>query len=188
MHRYYYFDSVISSEDCDSFVNSFDDKEFDSGQIKLDDTGNEGEGEIRKSKVLWIDPKHIMVRAVWSYILEVNTMIDGFNLLLDGYEPKAQLTKYDNIGDNYSWHTDTFISNNKSDSIRKLSLSLQLSKPEDYKGSELQLFNGDKEPEKLPINQGSIVIFRSEEWHRVTQLLEGVRYSLVFWGTGPRLI
>ena len=45
--------------------------------------------------------------------------------------------------------------------IRKLSAILQLSKPEDYKGSELQLFNGDKEPEKLPINQGSIVIFTS---------------------------
>ena len=66
-----------------------------------------------------------------------------------------------------------------------MSASVQLSKPEDYTGGALQLFNGTIDPEVLPIqNQGSIIVFRSLEWHRVTELTKGVRYSLVFWAGG----
>ena len=188
MYRCYYFNSAVRPEDCDSFVDSYKYKEFETGQVKLDLDGNEGEEEIRKSKILWIHPKHLMVRTIWSYVLEANVI--NFKLLLDGKHDSAQLTKYDDIDHHYGWHTDNIIGNTDSNTpIRKLSAILQLSKPEDYKGCELQLFNGDKEPEKLPImDQGSLIIFRSEEWHRVTKLIKGERYSLVFWATGPHLI
>ena len=67
-------------------------------------------------------------------------------------------------------------------------ISKGLSKPEDYKGCELQLFNGESEPEELPIKkQGSLIMFKADEWHRVTKLTECARYSLVMWITGPQL-
>jgi PKHD-type hydroxylase len=111
-------------------------------------------------------------------------MNQNFQLNLTGYE-KAQLTKYDDDCF-YEWHTDAFNDDNMP--TRKLSAILQLSKPEDYKGCELQLFNGTKEPEELPIkNQGSVIVFKSDEWHRVSKLTDGVRYSVVMWATGARL-
>jgi len=33
--------------------------------------------------------------------------------------------------------------------------------------------------------QGSIIIFDSREWHRVSPVTKGVRYSLVSWSLGP---
>lgn len=186
MYRCYYINNAVNPEDCDSFVDSYKSKEFETGEIKLDN-GNQSEEEIRKSKILWIHPKHLMVRTVWSYILEANAI--NFKLVLDGNHDYAQLTKYDSTVHHYGWHTDHPLGSTESNTpIRKLSAILQLSKPEDYKGCDLQVFNGDREPEKPVIDQGSLTIFRSEEWHRITNLIEGERYSLVFWATGPQLI
>ena len=66
---------------------------------------------------------------------------------------------------------------------------MQLSKSENYKGSELKLFSGPLDEEDLPIGeQGDIIVFRSEEWHKVTPLIDGTRYSIVMWAIGDRLI
>jgi PKHD-type hydroxylase len=69
-----------------------------------------------------------------------------------------------------------------------------LSKPEDYEGGELEfgLFNPNtkrkynflKCEEIKP--QGSIVVFPSFLWHRVTPVTKGKRNSLVIWSQGDR--
>ena len=179
MHRYYYRNEAVSSKDCDEFIDKYKDFEFGKGLV-----GGEGNEklEYRKAKVHWLETNNLMARTLWSYILEINQ--NFWQLNLDGYE-KGQLTKY-NDECFYEWHKDADYGHGL---IRKLSAVLQLSKPEDYKGCELQLFNGANELEELPIKkQGSVIIFKSDEWHRVTRLLEGTRYSLVMWATGAKLI
>lgn len=179
MFRYYYQDNAISEKDCDEFIDKYKDVEFDEGLVVGE---NQEEQKYRKAKVYWLEINNLLVRALWSYVLEINR--DGYQLSLDGHE-KVQLTKY-NDECFYDWHRDA---NYKDDQIRKLSAVLQLSKPEDYKGCELQLFNGMNEPEELPIKkQGSLIVFKSDEWHRITKLTEGVRYSLVMWVKGAKLI
>ena len=179
MHRYYYRNEAVSSKDCDEFIDKYKDFEFGKGLV-----GGEGNEklEYRKAKVHWLETNNLMARTLWSYILEINQ--NFWQLNLDGYQ-KAQLTKYDDECF-YEWHKDADYGHGL---IRKLSAVLQLSKPEDYNGCELQLFNGANELEELPIKkQGSVIIFKSDEWHRVTRLLEGTRYSLVMWVTGAKLI
>ena len=182
MYKYYCIDKAISEKDCDEFVDKYKDCEFDTGLVGLANNDDcEYQEILRKSKLIWIERTNLLVRGLWSYVLEVN---QNFQFNLSGYE-NAQLAKYEN-GDFYDWHKD--IKENNSGSERKLSATLQLSKPEDYKGCELQLFNGAKELEELPVkNQGSIIVFRSDEWHRATPITEGVRYSLVLWASGDKL-
>ena len=179
LYRYYYRDEVISGKDCDEFIDKYKDVEFNKGLVG----GNTNENlEYRNAKVHWLENNNLLVRALWSYVLEMNHSF--WQLNLDGYQ-KVQLTKYDDDC-YYEWHKD---SDYTDGTTRKLSAVLQLSKPEDYKGCELQLFDGIKEPEELPIKkQGSVIVFKSDEWHRVTKLINGVRYSIVMWAVGPKLI
>ena len=181
MHKYYYIKKAVSEKDCDNFLDEHKNSEFKNATVV--GSSEEEDKQYRQAKVRWIDGNELIVRVVWSYILEMNR---HFKLHLDGYE-QVQLTKYDQ--DNfYKWHQDSGDTTGPL-ARRKLSAVLQLSKPEDYEGCELQLFNGDIDVEKLPIiNQGSLIIFRSTEWHRVTQLTKGIRYSLVFWATGSPLV
>ena len=178
MHRYYYRNEAVSGKDCDEFIDKYKDVDFNQGLV-----GGESQEELkyRKAKVHWLDFDNVLVRALWSYVLEMN---QHFKCNINAYE-KVQLTKYDSKCF-YTWHQDK-IYNDKPE--RKLTAVLQLSKPEDYKGCELQLFNGSKEPDELPIkNQGSIIVFKSYEWHRITELTDGTRYSLVMWATGRPLV
>ena len=71
--------------------------------------------------------------------------------------------------------------------MRKLSTIVQLSNPDDYEGGEFQFFNGEEEPEDLKIkSQGSVIVFDSLDWHRLTPITSGVRYSLTQWSQGPK--
>jgi len=181
VHKYYYINKAVSEKDCDNFLEEHKNAEFKNATVAGGDEVNEK--QYRQAKVRWINGNELIVRAIWSYVLEMNR---NFKLHLDDYE-QVQLTKY-NQDNYYKWHQD---SGNLAGPLarRKLSAVLQLSKPEDYEGCELQIFNGDLDLEKLPIeNQGSLIIFSSTEWHRVTPLTSGIRYSLVFWATGSPLV
>ena len=69
---------------------------------------------------------------------------------------------------------------------RKLSMTVQLSDSKDYEGGEFHFYNGIDDPEIPPIQeQGSILVFDSRMWHKVTPITKGVRYSLVSWILGP---
>ena len=181
VYKYYSVNEAVNQKDCDDFIAKYKDCEFDSGLVGSASNGWENQDTLRKSKLLWIEANNLLVRVLWSYVLEIN---QHFQFNLSGYE-NVQLAKYEK-GDFYDWHKDTKEDNSGSE--RKLSATLQLSKPEDYEGCELQLFNGAKELEELPIkNQGSLIVFRSDEWHRATPVTEGIRYSLVLWASGERL-
>ncbi len=36
--------------------------------------------------------------------------------------------------------------------------------------------------------QGSAIVFDSRDWHRVTPVTKGVRYSIVCWTVGPNFV
>ena len=67
--------------------------------------------------------------------------------------------------------------------VRKLSVSVQLSEPEKYKGGDLIIYEGvDETIAKKFI--GSITVFPSFMEHEVRPVTSGTRYSLVGWITG----
>jgi PKHD-type hydroxylase len=95
---------------------------------------------------------------------------------------KIQVMRY-RKGDFYMAHTDWSVNNNK----RKLSMSIQLSPPDDYKGGEVLIHAG---PESLSISkeQGVGVVWPSWLLHESTPLMSGERWVLVAWAEGQPFV
>ena len=198
---YRFWKNAVRGIDCDNIINEYENlalSEASVGSVDVIGANCSKHGvdtNVRDSKVNWLDANNALTRTIWSYILDANLLY--FNYQLEGHE-SVQFTRYEK-DEFYKWHTDSGgnfdevdskIENGtmtKMEGIRKLSASLQLSKPEDYEGCELEFYNGDNEPEKLPIKgQGTIIVFDSVSWHRITPAISGTRYSLVMWARGPR--
>lgn len=158
----------------------------------------------RKSQNAWIPTSHWIGGFLWHYIQKANREnflydirnIDGENI---------QFTRYGE-GQFYTWHTDSGFStqykpvslNNshtgveedyvkeRSELIRKLSVVVQLSHPDDYEGGNLQLLGETAKSYIAPRKRGSIIIFDSRVQHRVLKVRKGIRKSLVCWVCGPR--
>ncbi len=69
---------------------------------------------------------------------------------------------------------------------RKLSMSIQLSDPDDYEGGDFQFEDGLNPLPKESREKGSILIFPSFYMHEVTPVTKGTRHCLVTWIEGPR--
>lgn len=93
---------------------------------------------------------------------------------LNGME-RLQLSEYEN-GEEYGWHLD--IASERS--LRKLSVVVQLSDPNDYDGGDLEFWGTGTADKK----QGTLIAFPSYLLHRVTPVTRGVRRSLVAWAVG----
>ena len=111
-------------------------------------------------------------------INEMNQQFFQFDLT--GMEQGLQFTRYTAPGEHYDWHVDK----GYMTPARKLSLSVQLSDPNDYKGGEFEMLFGRK-PQKIGRERGMTVFFPSYTLHRVKPVREGTRYSLVAWISGP---
>ena len=65
---------------------------------------------------------------------------------------------------------------------RKLSVTVQLSDPDSYKGGDLVIDNcDDGKPFTCPRTRGTIIVFDSRWIHRVKPIKSRRRYSLVKW-------
>jgi len=101
---------------------------------------------------------------------------DGIQLT----EP-AQYTHYP-VGGFYEWHTDNDVVGKNEPPVRKISMTLLLSSPEEFEGGELELMDNKK---VAKLKQGQAVFFASFIPHRVKPVTRGERKSLVMWFGGP---
>jgi PKHD-type hydroxylase len=69
--------------------------------------------------------------------------------------------------------------------VRKLSISIQLTNPEEYEGGELKLYDS-KEETIMDKAQGTLILFPSYVLHEVMPVTKGERNSLVTWVTGKQ--
>ena len=158
----------------------------------------------RNSQNAWIPTTHWIGGFLWHYIERANREnflydirnIDGENI---------QFTRYEE-GQFYGWHNDAGLQthykpvstgnrseglaqdflNEKIELIRKLSVVVQLSDPEDYEGGNLQILSDDDKSYFVPRQRGTVIVFDSRAKHRVLKVTKGVRKSLVGWVVGPR--
>ena len=74
--------------------------------------------------------------------------------------------------------------------IRKISMTINLTEPDDYKGGDLKFDFGPHAGRgrfktcKEIRPRGSVIVFPSFLHHQVTPVTEGTRYSLVLWSLG----
>jgi PKHD-type hydroxylase len=194
---YYYFKSALSHKLCDDIIKcGFS----ENPNIAL--TGNRKPRnkiehshvmELRKSATSWITDIWLK-NELKPYVDRANQNA-GWNFNLTKPEP-GQFTVYDE-GQYYDWHVDSnYDVYKKGDDwnglMRKLSVTVSLSDPLDYEGGNLEFaIDGDEPGKNLfktckeIFTKGSIVIFPSYVWHRITPVTKGRRLSLVQWNMGP---
>ena len=144
----------------------------------------------RDSNIVWMNDDWIY-KEILPYVQDSNSKAD-WNFQWRGSE-NCQFTIYTK-GQYYGWHQDGGHESYKlpgalQGKIRKLSMSVSLSDQKEYSGGNLE-FDFRAIPKNKPwvckeINsKGSLVVFPSFLWHRVTPVTRGTRYSLVSWYLG----
>lgn len=176
-HNFAWCENIFTNAQLDAIVNICKDLEFDKGMI----ASASQDDDIRNSNVKFIYPNN---RTRWIFdgltdaVHHMNQ--EYFRFDLSGMEEGIQLTRYEAPSQHYEWHCDRGM----SVPIRKLSIAIQLSDPDDYSGGDLELMVGET-PEKAKKDRGAATFFPSWLMHRVTPVTQGTRYSLVCWVSGP---
>ena len=190
---FYVFPRVVAPNVCEQIIK--DCKENILEKALINSYGNKSSRDdpvIRKTLVSFITDKDNKINElVWHFLREANKI--QFNYDLEHFEA-VQFAEY-REGDFFDWHQDTS-GIKQSNEIRKLSLTLVLSNPDTFEGGELQFYNGGRPIQdmgeitadqiKSDIKaQGTVIVFDSQDWHRVTPVTKGVRHSIVCWTVGP---
>ena len=198
---YHYFKSAIPERICDDIVrygHQIKDTLAVTGNYSTDTKLNKKQmkdlKKTRNSNVVWMNDNWIY-REIQPYLNAANRD-SGWNFDWD-FSEECQFTKYKK-GQYYDWHCDSWdkpydAPNTPSHGkIRKLSVTVSLSDPKDYKGGELEFDFRNNMPNKKAnirkckeiLPKGSLVVFPSFVWHRVCPVKSGERNSLVIWNLG----
>tara|TARA_B110000305_G_scaffold171874_1_gene189860 strand:- start:202 stop:885 length:684 start_codon:yes stop_codon:yes gene_type:complete len=167
--------------------------------------------EIRSSKIKWFNPNigfglpEPIVLRIWDAFMEAN-VVSNWNHKLEFLE-NMQYTIYEHTpsksrSDFYTWHTDHGGKTNPDGMHRKLSMSIQLSEPDEYDGGLFQWLEPNRQfdrikkgepfsydeairtvPESIKTS-GSVIVFPSFVHHQVTPVVQGTRISMVVWANG----
>jgi PKHD-type hydroxylase len=135
----------------------------------------------RKANISWIESKDNEMQDIFLKLSAISLYLNEkyFNFDLNGFVEDLQFTEYLEKGDKYSWHIDKC----HGQIIRKLSVVVQLTPPETYKGGQLQLKINENSID-MTSNQGDVIVFPSYVLHQVTPIEKGIRHSLVGWVSG----
>ena len=193
---YWVFNNALSPDTCDKIIELGLSKktvlarthEYDKDKFKnLNKTQKINLKKIRNSEVAFLDNKWLM-DILNDFVVKAN-MNSGWKYQID-YSERIQFTKYKK-NQHYNFHCDSSIQDIcKYGKIRKLSLVACLSNPKEFKGGDFEFqFRNNNDPTIITPapelrNKGTIVVFPSFLYHRVTPLIKGTRYSLVMWTRG----
>jgi PKHD-type hydroxylase len=176
VHLYAFWDKAFTEEECNSIVKIAQNK----GLMKGATTGDDPT-KSRNSHISWLNPSD---NLQWFYErltgIAVQLNDEYFKFDLYGINEGLQFTNYKAPSGKYGKHIDRGIDT----AVRKLSISVQLTNPDEYEGGELCLYDGDT---TFPMDktQGTLMIFPSYVLHEVKPVTKGERNSLVTWVTGP---
>lgn len=138
--------------------------------------------EVRSSKIRWVTGDSYLTEFLFQVANQFSEKT-GIHIYKNC---EIQYTEYDAAyKGHYSMHHD--VNWNRSDGIdRKLSVTFQLSDPNDYEGGDF-LFEEIENPDPQKLKQlGTYLIFPSYHRHMVTPVTKGIRKSLVAWFYGPQ--
>jgi len=178
VNLYAFWNNAFSKEECQTIINIAKNK----GLIKGTTKGVTK--DVRDSKISWlypVDDIDWVFRRVTDMTLSLNERFFKFDLF--GLNEGFQFTNYEAPSGKYGKHVDRGMNM----PVRKLSISIQLTDPEEYEGGELKLYDGDDdEAIVMDKTQGTLILFPSYVLHEVMPVTKGTRNSLVTWITGKQ--
>ena len=179
-------------------------KQFDPTVKQSGLMGEKIDLQIRNSQNSWISTSHWIGGWLWYYVSKSNRENFLYDIVdIDG--GSLQYTHY-NEGQFYNWHQDSDLDTHhkpqmnfssgenraqeeiiqSGEYIRKLSFTLQLSEPTDYRGGEVEFLDNSSRRFLAPKQRGTMIVFDSRVRHRVRKVKSGTRKSIVGWVVGPR--
>jgi PKHD-type hydroxylase len=178
--NYYWYKQGFSKEELDKIYNGLKDVP-DQKATTLG--GDSSDSNVRRSRIKWI-PKtkewEWLYHKLMDYIVQANDTLWQFELV--SAPELIQFTEYHAEDEgHYTWHQDI---GPDSASLRKISVTVQLSDPEDYEGGDLQIWQGGNSVQTAERGAGVVFIFPSYMMHRVNKVTKGVRRSFVLWVGG----
>ncbi len=201
-HHYWIFKNELSPHICDEIVRYAEQKKFEKGIVggsveevkKIQDTDDYKHKlkQIRSSNIVWL-PEQWVHNEIIPFVNTANRNA-GWDFDLVTFET-LQFSRYD-VGHFYDWHPDQsaklYEDEKKKNMTRKLSVSVILN--DEFSGCDLQfrqqidtINNPDKDTTIMTCEErgkGTVIVFPSFLWHRVTPVTKGVRKSLVMWNIG----
>ena len=180
---YWYFKNLYSSKEI-KILN----KKLQKNVLSLKDTP--ATNVVKTSKVLVVDTQKIKeIERMFECVYSANRQNFGYNLF-SAINDKCVPLNY-NIYDSkvkaeYFYHTDEAYRDPISD--MKLTAILNLSM-EPYTGGKFYLnpFGGEIQVPEFS-GPGSMVIFPSWFFHKVTPVTKGIRRTLTMWARGPKFV
>jgi PKHD-type hydroxylase len=174
--NYYYFQDGFSKEELNKIYRDVETIPF---QVATTIGSPEGESYIRRSSIKWIpqtDEWNWLYDKLMNMAIEANR-IWGFDLVSAPEE--IQYTEYYSTkSGHYGWHQDI---GPGLLSLRKISITVQLSESDEYEGGDLEINGGEGSTQVAPRGAGVVFIFPSYMMHRVTPVTKGTRRSFVLW-------
>lgn len=143
----------------------------------------EASSEIRSSSIKWIPNSNQwkwLYEKLMNLAKQANDNVWQFDLI--SAPELIQYTEYyDSAEGHYDWHQDI---GPGMGSLRKVSITVQLSDTDEYEGGDLEIWQGGPNAQVAPRGAGVVVIFPSYMMHRVTKVTKGTRRSFVLWVGG----
>jgi PKHD-type hydroxylase len=164
---------ALSPQECEAVVAHGRSRPGMAGRVEL------GADSYRVSHIAWIerDPAiEWLFHRLGALFRQAN---QGYGFEMEGFVDALQFTEY-GPGQHFEWHMDIGA---EQTSLRKLSMTIQLTDGADYDGGDLEIVGSGTNPAGRA--RGAATFFPSYMAHRVTPVTRGVRRSLVAWGSGP---
>ena len=166
----YVYHKAFTDEQCNKILSMLSDKWKD---------GNVDNVVNQQKQVLSADKDGFPFAQITNVVGELNRDwwnfdVTGLNLITD----HPTVYKY-SVDSHFGWHFDfTHV-----EPTRKLGYTIQLSHSSEYEGGSLEFFgNGINEKTR---ERGTLILFPSFVWHRVTKVTKGARIAMVGCIHGP---
>lgn len=184
---FWWWDGVLPNDLCDLIIAEGDKLVSGDGRVGGgDNSAGTVDKKIRETNISFFDSSHWIEGLCVHYAMLANRN-SGWNITIDHPQP-VQYARYF-PDQHYSPHRDDYIKNTQNNMMRKLSVSIQVTDPENYEGGDFIIEAGhNNEFDKLVQfrKRGSVIVFPSLVKHGVEPVLKGVRHSVVCWIEGPK--
>jgi PKHD-type hydroxylase len=172
---YWAWADIFSYDECESIIEIGKNIGLVSGE-----SGFEGISDYRRSNISFMFPSAYTEWIFYRLEHAIENLNTFFGFEIDGMGEGIQFTEYNAPDGHYNWHCDV----GEPANVRKLSITVELSDPNDFEGGQLEL-NPTGKIAQIDKVRGRATAFPSYMLHRVTPVTSGTRYSLVVWVAGP---
>lgn len=173
----YTFENAFSPEELKTIERDVQSIPLQDGTILSGDDITSTES-YRKSSLRWI-PQNEKFSWIYERLADLTKIANDtlWKFDITSMPEQIQFTEYYEDGGHYDWHTDI---GSDFASIRKISITVQLSENDDYEGGDFEMLRGSGTC-KSTRKKGSAILFPSYILHRVTPVTKGTRKSFVLW-------